>query len=65
MITDRNARLSKLVGHLGADGNVNAVKHLLRDCAQYVDAAYLACRSLAQAQPAYAQMIANEITASG
>ena len=65
MITDRNARLSRLVGRLGADGNVNAVKRLLRDCAHYVDAAYLACRSLAQAEPAYAQIIANEVTASG
>ena len=61
MITDRNARLSRFVGRLGADGSVNAVKHLLLDCAQYVDAAYLACRSLAQAEPAYAQIIANEV----
>jgi hypothetical protein len=60
----RSHVLSELTSNLAARGAAEAVKSLLKDCAQEAESAYAACLALAHAVPGQADAIATEVAAS-
>ena len=64
MSTDVSSHLVQLADTLLAKGALEAVKNLLPDCAPYLDAAYMVCRTLARAYPDHADAVAKEVQRS-